>query len=100
MTSLILACCYLLIGIFELNKDTGEIYTSVNIDREEKSLYNLDVMVSDKDPVEPQHNYTQVQVIISDVNDNEPKFPQDSWSLKVQENVALNSEILKVSLTP
>ena len=53
-------------------------------------------MVSDKDPITPRKNHTQVEIKISDINDNQPVFLQNSWSLKVVENVAINSELLKV----
>ena len=83
-------------GLFELNIDSGDIFTSANIDREERSSYKLDVMVSDKDPVAPKHNYTQIEINISDVNDNAPKFQHDSWNIQVTENIAINSAILQV----
>lgn len=93
---LTVAFMYLSIGIFEVNDDNGEIYALANIDREVTSSYTLDVMVSDKDPIEPRQNYTQVQIIISDVNDNQPRFYKDLWSLRIQENLPINSEITRV----
>ena len=84
------------IGIFQVNHESGEILTSANIDREERSSYKLDIMVSDKDPEQPRRNYTQVEIGISDVNDNQPKFSQDSWSLQIAENIAVNSKLLQV----
>ena len=53
-------------------------------------------MVSDKDPKEPRKNYTQIEIEITDINDNQPVFSQNSWSIKVEENIAINSKLLKV----
>ena len=55
-------------------------------------------MVSDKDPKEPRKNYTQIEINITDINDNQPTFSRNYWSIKVEENIAINSQLLKVGL--
>ncbi|XP_078534042.1 protocadherin-23 [Lissotriton helveticus] len=60
---------------FRMNSKTGEIINWVSLDREQTSYHELSVLVTDHGA--PRHNSTAtVHIAITDVNDNEPVFPQ------------------------
>nr|XP_039265780.1 protein dachsous-like [Styela clava] len=54
-----------------LNPSTGEICINKELDRETKSSYQFRVKATDKSG---QHDFAQVYVEISDINDNRPEF--------------------------
>ncbi|OCT74692.1 desmoglein-2 [Xenopus laevis] len=85
------------IQIFEINKDTGEVYTKVSkIDRETQSSYYLVVEVRDNDGKTGSLSGTAtVRVTVKDVNDNIPYIEKDQYEGTVEENTA-NVEILRM----
>eukprot|EP00794_Sanderia_malayensis_P020074 gene20074-22044_t len=83
--------------LFHIGKNTGEIFAVADIDREKKSSYALDVKVSDKDPVQPKSNYTQVMLNVLDANDNVPQFSNSSFSLQLAENTVFNTEVIQLT---
>lgn len=74
--------------IFQIDKVTGNITTKVAFDREERDFYNVKVIASDNSPSalytgtkSGKHNMGQqvFRIEIADVNDNSPKFSQDTY---------------------
>ncbi|XP_077575276.1 protocadherin-16-like [Stigmatopora nigra] len=58
---------------FRIHPETGEIFSWVELDREQKSQHMLEVTVSDRG--HPRRNATtRVHVLVADVNDNPPRF--------------------------
>ncbi|ESP01804.1 hypothetical protein LOTGIDRAFT_139015 [Lottia gigantea] len=65
------------------------------LDHEKVSSYSLRVVA--KDGGDPQlQGVMTVNVTITDVNDNVPKFKKDNYSVSVDENVTQNSVIIQV----
>jgi len=74
------------------------IITNVVFDRERRNEYRMNV--SCRDQGEPQMTSSQeIDVQISDSNDNSPKFEQDVYSVTVHENNSLFAIILRVTAT-
>ncbi|BFZ24031.1 hypothetical protein BsWGS_27070 [Bradybaena similaris] len=73
---------------FVVHPEHGTITTSCSLDREFKDTYNLTVLV--KDGAQPVH-YSSCCVIITitDQNDNIPDFKNLEYSVRIQENRAL-----------
>ncbi|XP_060583345.1 protocadherin-11 X-linked-like [Ruditapes philippinarum] len=81
--------------LFSINDDSGDIFTSVVIDRESVCEYDVickivfDVAVKSKD-----NDYFQivtVQVFIEDKNDNSPMFSMDVYHLNITEGTSSGS---------
>uniref|UniRef100_H2ZZL6 Protocadherin-16 n=1 Tax=Latimeria chalumnae TaxID=7897 RepID=H2ZZL6_LATCH len=64
---------------FRINSRTGEIINWVALDREQHTHHQLSVLVSDHGT--PRHNATAtVYIVVNDINDNPPQFPQQSFA--------------------
>ncbi|XP_067663339.1 protocadherin-9-like isoform X2 [Haliotis asinina] len=68
------------------------------LDHEERNLYNVQVIAADGG-VPPNQGVLSLEINVIDMNDNRPKFTQDSYSVVVEENVAQNFVILTVNAT-
>ncbi|XP_004470294.1 desmoglein-2 [Dasypus novemcinctus] len=85
--------------VFHVKKDTGEIYASITLDREEHSSYTLTVEATDGNgqitnkPVKQ----AQVQIHVLDVNDNIPEVENEMYEGMIQENQA-NVEVMRIKV--
>ncbi|XP_024054011.2 protocadherin-23 [Terrapene carolina triunguis] len=60
---------------FKINSNTGEIINWVALDHEQQSHHQLIVLVTDHG--DPRHNATTTAyILVADLNDNQPYFPQ------------------------
>ncbi|KAI8511673.1 hypothetical protein Bbelb_107730 [Branchiostoma belcheri] len=83
---------------FTVDNTTGVISTSGGLDRETASSYTFLVTVRDRGT--PQFSdETTVTVSVLDLNDNTPNFTQSSYSVTIEENLAVGTSILTVSAT-
>lgn len=84
---------------FKIDEDSGLLTTLKNFDRESPDhapVYKVKVQASDSG-VPPQANSTIVTIIITDANDNDPKFTKKSFSGKVRECDASGTLITTVT---
>ncbi|XP_061398166.1 cadherin-related tumor suppressor, partial [Musca vetustissima] len=82
-------------GTFEIDADSGEIYTTLRLDREEVSRYELSVVAVDQGM--PQLSGSATVVInLLDKNDNPPKFTR-LFSVNVTENAEIGSFVIQVT---
>lgn len=82
-------------GSFEIDADSGDIFTSVKLDREDIS--NFELIVEAVDQGMPQQTGTaSVLVRILDKNDNPPRFTR-LFSVNVTENAEIGSFVIKVT---
>ena len=58
-------------GLFQLDPDSGEVWSSASFDREEKDHYDIPVTATDKNG---RNGFAVLKVRIFDVNDNPPAF--------------------------
>ncbi|KAJ8984353.1 hypothetical protein NQ317_003500, partial [Molorchus minor] len=80
---------------FEIDAETGEIYTNARLDREEISSYELTVEAIDQGV--PQLSGTAtVLVTVLDKNDNPPRFTR-LFSVNVTENAEIGSFVIRVT---
>uniref|UniRef100_A0A452GVF6 Protocadherin gamma-C3 n=1 Tax=Gopherus agassizii TaxID=38772 RepID=A0A452GVF6_9SAUR len=75
---------------FRLNsfKNSYTLVTQGNLDRERASSYNITVTATDAG-TPPLSSHKVIQVDISDVNDNPPRFEEPMYSVYIPENNAL-----------
>ncbi|CAM5160468.1 unnamed protein product [Natator depressus] len=76
---------------FALNVNSGHLITTESIDREqicgrmEKCLLTFEIIVEEK------MKFYRVEVEITDINDNAPKFQAEEWEVKISETTAPGS---------
>ncbi|XP_044541035.1 protocadherin gamma-A12-like [Gracilinanus agilis] len=84
---------------FKLEKSYGNYYslvTSMALDREQVSMYNITVTVTDLG-TPPLSTDTHITVHVADVNDNTPTFSQTSYSAYIPENNPKGSSLYLVT---
>ncbi|CAD6998022.1 unnamed protein product [Ceratitis capitata] len=82
-------------GTFEIDSDSGEIYTTMRLDREEIGSYELLVEALDQG-MPPLTGTATVQITLLDKNDNPPKFTR-LFSVNVTENANIGSFVIQVT---
>lgn len=75
---------------FVLNETSGEIRTTVILDRETLKNDRFDLVVLSSQPTYP----IEVRVLVMDVNDNAPEFPEASISVTFSENAVSGTKLL------
>ncbi|KAJ8667841.1 hypothetical protein QAD02_009504, partial [Eretmocerus hayati] len=83
---------------FSLDKDTGVLKTAAQLDRETQAKYSLIAHVQDRDRPEWECS-SQLEIVITDLNDNAPKFSQSSYSASMPEDAEVGSLVAKVHAT-
>ncbi|KAJ8975858.1 hypothetical protein NQ317_015895 [Molorchus minor] len=85
-------------SIFSINPQTGAIVTMKPLDRELVSGYLL--TVNAKDGGSPSlYDTTDVEITVTDVNDNYPLFKQAAYSGSVPEDALIGTSVVQVSAT-
>ncbi|XP_055033441.2 protocadherin Fat 4 [Misgurnus anguillicaudatus] len=88
---------------FELNTITGEITSTLQLDRESlmrqrgAAVFSFNVMSSDQGLPKPLKDQAKVQVYIQDINDNPPKFTKDVFQASISESAQNPTQLLRVS---
>ena len=82
--------------VFKVERDSGALVVSSNVDRESVSTYILTVLAEDSG-LAPLSDRTDVEITIIDVNDNAPRFPSAHYSGSVHENAPAGTSILEVN---
>ncbi|XP_022091610.1 protocadherin Fat 4-like isoform X2 [Acanthaster planci] len=82
-------------GRFTIDRDTGQIWTSGQLDRETVATYTLGVRASDG----RQFQTATLEVSVQDTNDNDPAFTESTYSFSVLENHAVGTVLDAVTAT-
>lgn len=83
---------------FSINPQTGAIVTTKALDRETTSGYLLTVTAKDGGSP-PLSDTTDVEITVTDVNDNYPMFKQAAYSGSVPEDALVGTSVVQVSAT-
>ncbi|XP_015586375.2 cadherin-related tumor suppressor [Cephus cinctus] len=75
---------------FILDPETGEIRTARVLDREALSSDRYDLVVLSSQPTYP----IEVRILVLDVNDNDPEFPEASIAVSFSESAAAGTRLL------
>lgn len=73
---------------FAIDETTGELFTTVVLDRETVAFYRLMVIASDKHLAQPLSNSVLVTVLIGDINDHWPQFMNSPYVAYVPTEMA------------
>lgn len=83
---------------FSIGEFSGALSTTARLNREEKARYDLEIEASDL--TSPFYNTTAyVTVFVGDINDNSPKFTEESYEVDIRELTKIDSVILTVTAT-
>ncbi|XP_030594964.1 protocadherin Fat 4 [Archocentrus centrarchus] len=88
---------------FELNAITGELTSTLQLDRESlmrqrgAAVFSFVVVSSDQGLPKPLRDQAKVQVYIQDINDNPPKFTKDIYQASISESAQNMTQLLRVS---
>ncbi|XP_061313176.1 protocadherin gamma-A2-like [Pezoporus flaviventris] len=79
---------------FTVSGENGNLYVSERLDREEMCGESASCSVSFEALVHNPLNVFHVDVAIQDVNDNSPRFPQDSFHLEINELTSVGARFV------
>ncbi|XP_023247590.1 neural-cadherin, partial [Copidosoma floridanum] len=89
---------------FEINRETGEIFTKIVFDREKQGAYALEVEARDGAPSARPNSNDQpnsvtkfIRIGIADKNDNPPYFDKELYEAEVDENEDIQHTVLTVT---
>ena len=82
---------------FRIEKDTGKLF-SMPLDREEQQDYRLEIIAVDHGAGRLTTK-CELTIKVIDENDNSPSFSQSIYSASVKEDIARDTEVLKVLAT-
>ncbi|KAG5330656.1 FAT protein, partial [Acromyrmex charruanus] len=68
---------------FSADPDTGEVFTTVPLDREQTAVYYLTLVARDSSPTEPRASAVNLTIYVTDVNDNTPRFSSPRYTAYV-----------------
>lgn len=80
---------------FTVDKQSGEIRTAVPLDREQYWKYQLMAHVQDKEKSLWECS-SEIEMLISDINDNAPQFSMGQYSVTLPEDVEVGTLVTKV----
>ncbi|XP_037031417.1 fat-like cadherin-related tumor suppressor homolog isoform X7 [Bradysia coprophila] len=83
---------------FSLDKDNGNLKTSRQLDRENQSRYHLVAHVQDRDHFGWECS-SQIEIVVTDLNDNAPQFSMQSYSVTLPEDAEVGTLVTKVHAT-
>ena len=84
-------------GPFNLDNQTGEIYTSAPLDRESVESYQFSVQAFNPFGTPGLSSTAVVSILVLDINDNAPLFTEQEYTAAIITNVAAMTSILSVS---
>ncbi|XP_070553228.1 protocadherin Fat 1-like isoform X2 [Ptychodera flava] len=87
------------LGQFHIDEKTGLISITSELDREKISAYSLVVRASDQGIDSQEFSDVSVQIRVSDINDNPPKFSSANYTVITQEDTEINTDLLEFLVT-
>lgn len=83
---------------FQVNADTGMLYTTMVLDAETKASYILTVSAIDQGNTGTRkQSSARVKITVDDINDNDPVFDQTNMTIWINENEPAGTTVTKVS---
>lgn len=78
---------------FDINRTTGQLFTTREVDYEMVSEYMLQVKAVDSSSVNPQSSVINVKIQVEDINDQAPVFKEDPIIFSISENLTIGSVV-------
>lgn len=83
---------------FNLDKDSGQLKTARQLDRETQSKYQLTAHVQDRDHPGWECS-SQIVIVVTDLNDNPPEFSLNPYSVTLPEDAEVGTLVTKIHAT-
>ncbi|XP_062869869.1 protocadherin Fat 3 [Trichomycterus rosablanca] len=80
---------------FNIDMESGDVYIYQPLDRERSDRYLLNITIYDMGLVQ-RSSWRLLTVNVIDVNDNSPRFAQESYTAVVSENTDVGTEVIQV----
>uniref|UniRef100_A0A6Q2Z7J2 Protocadherin-16 n=1 Tax=Esox lucius TaxID=8010 RepID=A0A6Q2Z7J2_ESOLU len=74
-------------GTFMVDRQTGDVYLTRELDYERSARYTLQIEVDDFSTPLPSSHLVQLDIKVEDSNDHTPRFPQDPVTMVIPENL-------------
>lgn len=84
---------------FILDENSGHLKTARQLDRERQSRYRLTAHVQDYDRSSHEECSSQIEIIISDMNDNAPVFSMQTYTVSLPEDAEVGTLVTKMHAT-
>ncbi len=85
-------------SVFQINPVTGDITVKSMLDREMTAGYAISVTAVDNGKP-PKSDTTDIEIIVKDINDNDPKFIEGMYNGRITEDAVVGTSILTISAT-
>ncbi|XP_077869084.1 protocadherin Fat 4-like [Saccoglossus kowalevskii] len=88
--------------VFLMDKNTGEISLNLYLDHETVNSYDLEITAYDNEDINAADALNDVMIltiVVDDENDNRPLFGQDQYTINIDENIAIGTNIITVVAT-
>lgn len=72
---------------FHVDPDSGEVTTSMILDREDMEVYHFTLMAQDSSATEPRAAAVNFTINVIDINDNSPTFEQSSFTVNIPDRI-------------
>ncbi|XP_076844234.1 protocadherin Fat 4 isoform X2 [Brachyhypopomus gauderio] len=86
-------------GQFSINPATGQVITSALLDREAQGSYQLLVVATDSGRPTPLSSSAMVSVVVTDINDNPPRFHHHPYVTHIPAFTSPGSLVFAVTVT-
>ncbi|XP_055629292.1 fat-like cadherin-related tumor suppressor homolog isoform X4 [Toxorhynchites rutilus septentrionalis] len=83
---------------FNLDKDSGQLKTARQLDRETQSKFHLTAHVQDRDHPGWECS-SQIEIVVTDLNDNSPDFSMNPYSVTLPEDAEVGTLVTKIHAT-
>ncbi|XP_055595283.1 fat-like cadherin-related tumor suppressor homolog isoform X3 [Uranotaenia lowii] len=83
---------------FNLDKDSGQLKTARQLNREAQSKFHLTAHVQDRDHPGWECS-SQIEILITDLNDNPPDFSMNPYSVTLPEDAEVGTLVTKIHAT-
>ena len=91
-------CCNLCYYNINFVSCPGELKVNAVLDREDTDTYYLTAVVHDRENPEWEC-VSYVEVILTDVNDNAPSFPANTYTVTISEDAPIGTLVTKMYAT-
>ncbi|XP_039592498.1 neural-cadherin [Polypterus senegalus] len=90
--------------LFDIDIKTGTIYTTASLDREQKEIYLIELQSQDNSESsrtglygQPNTDTAYLRILVTDVNDNAPVFPQSVYEVSLGEDEDVGFVVITVT---
>ncbi|XP_075682428.1 desmocollin-2-like [Rhinoderma darwinii] len=85
-------------GLFTINAETGDIYITAQVDREQYPIFKLMAYAKTRDGYAPE-SPLDLDILVEDDNDNAPVFTEETFCAEVLEHSKVGSVVGRVNAT-